>query len=66
MIVALLPINNLSSKELTSWINLQVEIFCKARLLQKISTCSLGRKHFMVITSLHDMSVAKDVNSSNI
>ena len=34
-----------SSKELTSWVKLQVEIFCKARLwlaLQKISTCSLS------------------------
>ena len=33
-----------SSKELTSWIKLQVEIFCKAsrrHALQKISTCSL-------------------------
>ena len=32
------------SKELTSWVKLEVEIFCKARLrlaLQKISTCSL-------------------------
>jgi hypothetical protein len=33
-----------SSKELTSWVKLQVEIFCKVsrrRALQKICTCSL-------------------------
>jgi hypothetical protein len=44
-----------SSKELTSWVKLQVQIFCKARLrlaLQKISTCSLT----------HDVSSLEDDN----
>jgi hypothetical protein len=41
--------------ELTSWVKLQVEIFCKAsrrRALQKISTCSLT----------HDVSSLEDDN----
>ena len=44
-----------SSKELTSWVKLQVEIFCKAsrrRALQKICTCSLT----------HDVSSLEDDN----
>ena len=44
-----------SSKELTSRVKLQVEIFCKAsrrRALQKISTCSLT----------HDVSSLEDDN----
>jgi hypothetical protein len=44
-----------SSKELTSWVKLQVEIFCKAsrrRAVQKISTCSLT----------HDVSSLEDDN----
>ena len=44
-----------SSKELISWVKLQVEIFCKAsrrRALQKISTCSLT----------HDVSSLEDDN----
>jgi hypothetical protein len=44
-----------SSKELTSWVKLQVQIFCKARLrlaLQNISTCSLT----------HDVSSLEDDN----
>ena len=44
-----------SSKELTSWVKLQVEIFCKtscSRALQKICTCSLT----------HDVSSLKDDN----
>ena len=42
-------------KELTSWVKLQVEIFCKAsrwRALQKICTCSLT----------HDVSSLEDDN----
>jgi hypothetical protein len=45
-----------SSKELTSWVKLQVEIFCKAsrsRTLQKISTCSLTHD----VSSLEDDTV---------
>ena len=44
-----------SSKELTSWVKLQVEIFCKAsrrRALQKICICSLT----------HDVSSLEDDN----
>jgi hypothetical protein len=44
-----------SSKELTSWVKLQVEIFCKAsrsHALQKICTCSLT----------HDVSSLEDDN----
>ena len=44
-----------SSKELTSWVKLQVEIVCKAsrkRALQKICTCSLT----------HDVSSLEDDN----
>ena len=43
------------SKELISWVKLQVEIFCKASrrcALQKISTCSLT----------HDVSSLEDDN----
>jgi len=44
-----------SSKELTSWVKLQLEIFCKAsrrRALQKICICSLT----------HDVSSLEDDN----
>ena len=44
-----------SSKELTSWVKLQVDIVCKAsrkRALQKICTCSL----------IHDVSSLEDDN----
>ena len=45
-----------SSKELTWWVKLQVEIFCKVsrrRALQTISTCSLT----------HDVSSLEDNNA---
>ena len=44
-----------SSEELTSWVKLQIQIFCKAsrrRALQKICTCSLT----------HDVSSLEDDN----